>query len=557
MSNSRKTRVLNWVCVGLVLLSGLARRLWYGTENFSYNMLICTLFTAAMLIWIAQLQRRLVQPEIRKNLTLAVVWMIFWMMVRTVKYVFTGQDSIAERYCWYLYYLPQTFTLLPMFFSVLYIGRPYDQPISRRWNLLYIPAALIALGILTNDFHQLAFRFPVGAEIFSEDNYSHGVLYFISMVWIVVLFLAMVTVVFRRCAVPGNRKKIWMPFVPLGIGALCVATFFAKGNDGILAIFKVPEIVCFVYCAFMECLILARLLPSNDSYDDLWNVSSIGAGIMDYAGTIYCSKAQSIPVTPEQVRQAAQQPVLLQNGSVALHAHPISGGFGFWTKDISAINNLNQELAELGDVLAEENAIMDAENKLAEKRVRIEQQTQLYDSIAESVSTQLDQISAMLDAAPQSEAAFEQTMKYACILITYVKRRSNLFLLQHQSGQIESGEFCLAIAESMEYVRLCGIAAHGDFMGQTCLTGERALLAYALFEAALEAALPQTDAVLVYLQLQDGGLTLRMELNRPRTTVAPAVLQQEIAAQQGSLQTEREGATARLCLTLPAGGAES
>ena len=138
MHNSKKTIVLNCVCVLLVLLSGVARFILRGNYAFSHNLLIYTFFTAAALIWASQLQRRIIQPEIRKDLIAVAILVILWMLLRTVKYVFTGEDSIESRYCWYLYYLPQTFILLPMFFSVLYIGRPTDQPISRHWRLLYI-----------------------------------------------------------------------------------------------------------------------------------------------------------------------------------------------------------------------------------------------------------------------------------------------------------------------------------------------------------------------------------------------------------------------------------
>ena len=554
MRNSKKTKVLNGVCVILVLLSGVVRYCLQNMEVFTCNMLICTLFTAAALIWLSQLQRRIIQQEIRRNLIAVAVFVILWMMLRTIKYIFTAHNSLGERLCWYFYYFPQTFILLPMFFSVLYIGRPTDQPISRRWRLLYLPAAVIVLAIVTNDLHQLAFRFPCGV-ISYDDNYSHGIFYFASMAWVLFLFVAMIAVSVRRCAVYGNRKKIWMAILPLAIGALCFASYFIWGDNGILALFRVPEIVCFVYCSFMEGLILAGLLPSNDSYDDLWNASSIGAGIMDQNGSIRYSAAQKNTVTPAQIRAAEKNELLLQDGSVALRSHAIHGGFGFWTKDISEINRLHRELTELGDVLAEENAILDAENKLAEERVRVEQQNRLYDSIAKSVKPQLDRIGALLASPPQDEAAFAQRMKYACILGTYVKRCSNLLLLFHQKGRIESNELQLAITESLEYLRLSGVQAHAEVSGEAMLGGEALLLAYALFEETLEAALPDTDALFVRLCFVDGRLTLQIELNAPSNLLPEKTLQAEINAQHGTLTIEREEQTEYICLILPLGGA--
>lgn len=77
----------------------------------------------------------------------------------------------------------------------------------------------------------------------------------------------------------------------------------------------------------------------------------------------------------------------------------------------------------------------------------------------------------------QNEKMFEHTMKYACILNAYIKRLSNMLLLYHQNCRIFSGELCLAISESLEYVRLYGIKAHFEYRGESLMAGERVLIA--------------------------------------------------------------------------------
>ncbi len=554
MRNSRKTRVLNCVCVALVLLSGVVRLLMQDVEAVSYNSLIYTLFTAAAVIWISQLQRRLLRTETRRNLIAVGIFAILWMMLRTVKYLFTPYSSAAERYCWYLYYLPQTFILLPMLYSALQIGRAPDQQLDRRWRLLYLPATALVLGILTNDLHQLAFRFPEGRP-WTDSTYEHGVLYYASIIWMALLFIVIVVIALRRCAVHGNRKKLWMPLAPLAFGLFCFLSFFIWDNGGVLSAFKVPEILCFTDCAFMECLLLAGLLPSNDSYDELWNASSIGAGIMAGSGEMRRSAMQTITVSPAQVRQAEREEVLLQDGGIALRSHRIHGGFGFWMKDVSEIDRLNRELSELGDVLAEENAMLDAENRLAEERVRMEQKSRLYDGVAQGVKPQLDRINELLDTVGQEETAFQRTMKYACILNAYVKRYSNLLLLYHQNERLDSGELCLAIGESVEYLRLYGAEAHAEFRGQGSVSGEKLLAAYAVFEAALEAALPKVDAVLVTLTITEGMLELRMELSAPSRLLTQEEAEKSLGLPHATVKVEAEDTAEYLTLLIPMGGA--
>ena len=100
MRNSKQTRRLNCICIILVLLIGPVRYFLRGAESVTFNFLIFALFTAAAVIWISQLQRRLLRPEIRKNLIMVALLIILWMLLRTVKYVFTPKYSVAERYFW-------------------------------------------------------------------------------------------------------------------------------------------------------------------------------------------------------------------------------------------------------------------------------------------------------------------------------------------------------------------------------------------------------------------------------------------------------------------------
>lgn len=560
MQNSRETKLLNTLCVCLVLFAGIVRLVAAHYGLFSYNTVICALFTVTAFIWIGQLRKRLLQPAVRKNLVAVAVMIIVWMVLRTIKYDFLPETHFTVRYAWYLYYIPMILIPLFLFFSVLYIGRPQNRPISRWWNLLFLPAVALILGVLTNDIHQLAFHFPGGLTAWDSVAYIRGPVYYMAMGWMATLFVAMLILVFFRCRVPAGRRRIWIPMVPLLTGF-----FYTLGiirNDSLFTkMLTVPEMSCFLFAAFMESLICVHLFPSNDSYGSFWNASSIGAGIMDRTGVIRYRSAHSLSVTPEQIRKAEGQTVLLQDGNTALRSHAIHGGYGYWLRDLTEINHLNRELADLGDVLAEENAMLDAENRLEENKLSIDKQNRLYDSLARDVQRQLDTISRLLDEPPEAETDFERVMKYVCILGIYIKRRSNLLLLFHENTQINGEELCLAISESLEYVRLYGIRSDGTLQVEGSFPGECILLLYELFEDVLEAALPKvqdeptgTDAVLVYLESTGGGLSLHMTLNAPRDLPQTGLLESRTAQLHGTLEITTDEQTEYVSLVLPAGG---
>lgn len=165
--------------------------------------------------------------------------------------------------------------------------------------------------------------------------------------------------------------------------------------------------IAFIFPAFLEGLIQAHLFPSNDCYENLWKVSDLKFGIMDKNGRIVYQSEKGLPVTLNEVVLSEKQEVFTENENLVLRSSRIAGGYSFWFKDITEINQINSELMGLGDVIAEENAILEAENELSEKRSRIAEQARLYNGISEDVAPQLEALSEILSSPPEDEPAFQ------------------------------------------------------------------------------------------------------------------------------------------------------
>ena len=79
----------------------------------------------------------------------------------------------------------------------------------------------------------------------------------------------------------------------------------------------------------------------------------------------------------------------LSDKQAILRSRKVGGGWGFWYKDISDILKLNRNLEDVGDVLVEENAMLEGAIRLSEKKIKVEEKNQLYNEIAREVSPQL------------------------------------------------------------------------------------------------------------------------------------------------------------------------
>lgn len=72
--------------------------------------------------------------------------------------------------------------------------------------------------------------------------------------------------------------------------------------------------------------------------------------------------------------------------------------------------------------------MLEGENRLAEQRSRIHQQSALYDSIAQDVRPQLDQLNILLNTSPQTDSDLEQVIKHAAILIAFTSNVAPILL---------------------------------------------------------------------------------------------------------------------------------
>ena len=94
------------------------------------------------------------------------------MLIRIIRGV--TLDINIKRICWYLYYLPLIF--IPTLFYVC-SNSLLSKMNKTRKIFIYLISSILLILVLTNDFHELAFKFNNG--IYFHNDYNHYVGYYL------------------------------------------------------------------------------------------------------------------------------------------------------------------------------------------------------------------------------------------------------------------------------------------------------------------------------------------------------------------------------------------
>ena len=225
------------------------------------NFLRSAIYVGLFSLWGVSIRRRIIQPQVRRYLTAVAALMVFWVTVRTIRFLF-AKDPWSLRHLWYMYYLPMLFIPCLAVFVALSLGKSESFRLPKWAGLLYIPAAALLLLVLTNDLHQLVFAFPADALVWGND-YRHAVVYYLAAGWLILCALTALGIMVYKCRIPNNRKFFVLPFIP-GILAILYGGLYIARVPWLYPIAGDMTVVfCLLFAAVLESCIQCGLIPNN------------------------------------------------------------------------------------------------------------------------------------------------------------------------------------------------------------------------------------------------------------------------------------------------------
>ena len=546
-----KTKLLTVIGIIIFLFGGAVRifsHLTSSADNYMENFDVI-IFSGLIIGWGVSVSYRIVQKNIRICLVISATLMLLWMALRAIKYNSPADINTYGRYLWYSYYIAMVFLPLMMFFATLNIGKPENT--NNRKYLLIIPAAVLVLLVMTNDFHQLAFVFEPDFHNWNK-QYSYGPVYYVIAVWIFILVLSSIVLSINRCRISATSKKLWIPIVIILVAI--IYTLWNNLNHGYsgLRIYNVPEVFCFASIALWESLIQIGLVPSNTGYGNFFNASNLNALIFDNEGNMKYRSKNAANVSKNVVLKNGNSVVIDEN--IILKKHNIKGGKAVWTEDISAINRINRELSEIKEQISEYNVILKSEAELKKRRAAVTEQNKLYDNITEFIRPQLCDLENILKNIENNSGDISVNYARACVVNVYIKRISNLFIMAKSRKMLNAFELENSIRELAEYISVYGISCSffSNVSGE--ISAEKTIALFKFIGIFIRRIMNCTDALLFNLKVNERFIDLKINCDCKNEMKIPDDLLDDITKLGGNVTTEYDADTLFVFVRMQIGG---
>ena len=502
----------NWnqvIFAGLVIAALLCRIVGKVSPRYLFWGILRTLIYIGLYIgWGISIHKRVVQKAAKNTLIFISGLMIFWFIVRSIKYFF-AMDVNVERYLWYSYYLPMLFIPQAAVQTAVLLGQPEEYILPKWLKFLYVPATLCFLLVLSNDFHQCVFSFAAG-EVWTDKGYSYAWGYYTVLLWEVVCAVAAFALMVYKCRL--SQRKKYLPVIGIGISIL-YAIIYASGAEWMQVIGgDITAALCLMFVCIFESCIYCGLIQTNTGYEELFEVCTMGAQITDRNYCVRYTSANAMELSEAVMREAEKGEVVVDKKTL-IQNRPIQGGHILWQEDIEYIIMLLERMEENRKTIEESNCLEQENYQTKAKINMLREKNRLYDKLQTQTAGQIGLLNELLSRYEAEEDLVKSRRLLAKISVigTYIKRYGNLIFIGERAEISDVAELGACLEESFSSLKLMGIEC-----ALTAPAGERiyvrdAVRIYSFFESIVESCVDSIQFMWVKIRPCGEELIVCME----------------------------------------------
>ena len=502
----------NWnqvIFAGLVIAALLCRIVGKVSPRYLFWGILRTLIYIGLYIgWGISIHKRVVQKAAKNTLIFISGLMIFWFIVRSIKYFF-AMDVNVERYLWYSYYLPMLFIPQAAVQTAVLLGQPEEYILPKWLKLLYVPTTLCFLLVLSNDFHQCVFSFAAG-EVWTDKGYRYAWGYYTVLLWEVVCAVAAFALMVYKCRL--SQRKKYLPVIGIGISIL-YAIIYASGAEWMQVIGgDITAALCLMFVCIFESCIYCGLIQTNTGYEELFEVCTMGAQITDRNYCVRYTSANAMELSEAVMREAEKGDVVVDKKTL-IQNRPIQGGHILWQEDIEYIIMLLERMEENRKTIEESNCLEQENYQTKAKINMLREKNRLYDKLQTQTAGQIGLLNELLSRYEVEEDLVKSRRLLAKISVigTYIKRYGNLIFIGERAEISDVVELGACLEESFSSLKLMGIEC-----ALTAPVGERiyvrdAVRIYSFFESIVESCVDSIQFMWVKIRPCGEELIVCME----------------------------------------------
>ena len=467
------------------------------------------IYIALYIGWGISVSKRIMQVQVRHYLIAVSGLVVFWFVIRSMKYFFITDTGIA-RQLWYLYYLPMLFIPLFSLFVAISLGKPENARLSKTALLLLsIPTVLCLLLVLTNDLHQLVFSFPEG-EVWTDDNMSYSFGYFFVIGWEILCALAAFVIMLFKCRL--SQRKKYLPFLLLTC-SIVYAFIYVSGVEWMQLIGgDITAAQCLMFTGILESCIQCGLIQTNTGYEELFMVSRLGAQITDQGNIVCLASSNAGGLTDEQRMSAKTHPVLADKTTL-IKSKPIRFGHVLWQEDVSELTEAIEQIEENCRDLSERNRIRQENLETKKKILSLQEKNRAADVLNRETAGQISMIEHLLtqyDAENDAQKR-EKLLAGAAVLGAYIKRYGNLLLVSHREETADIRDLSRCFEDSFVNLELLDVKCLCTLPADVILATKDMLRIYHAFETILEDCLFDLHSVWVNARERKGQFLVSID----------------------------------------------
>ena len=362
-------------------------------------------------IWLVRLYYKLYDKKTKRYVMEIGFLIVFWMFVKIIKSVLL--NSFWIRFCWYLYYFPLIF--IP---AILYIC---SKQLDNKKYIYLIIASILLIFVLTNDFHELVFKFNNGLDDY--DNYTHNLGYYVICLWIFYLLgKSMICLALARLKIKKDYK-VYLPILLLLAGLIytilyvCGIPFIASSN--------MACILSTIICLGMELILYLDLIPNNQKYKQSFTNSSLNMAIVSLDGnTIYNTKNFQVPSFLIQDIKKGNIREKIEKKNTLFNIKKNKDSSVIFKKDITLLNDLQKELNDIQIKLLRQTKKLEKEKQYRKRLQEINLRNDIIKRIENDILIRKEKALRILDEKQLSKNDFQ----YIKLVIAYAKRKSSLII---------------------------------------------------------------------------------------------------------------------------------